>query len=289
VAYPPEPQCAAILRLLGSVWPNVLAAIERAGRWGADWCRASTPFVSWGEDGEALGHVGVVPVHLRAAGRDLSVAGIHAVCTSPSHRRRGHLRRAMRLALPFVDARYDTAVLWTDEPDIYRRYGFEVRTEHLFRGEIAPGPRRKVDRPLDPDRPADLSRLRELLATRTPVAELCAAGGPGWHFLIALSMRIGQAGGDLVRELPDLGCAVVSRLRGRALVLEDVIGPTIPPLGALVERLAGGAEEVEVLFTPDRLGAHHLGQLPRPPPETLMVRGRPLPEGPLALSPMAQT
>jgi hypothetical protein len=47
---------------------------------------------------------------------------------------------------------------------------------------------------------------------------------------------------------------------------------------------------VEVLFTPDRLDAPALRPAPRPPPSTvLMVRGRALPDGPLALSPYVQT
>lgn len=290
--YPPDPALRAeVVRLLGVVWPSIPTAIARAGRWGADWFEASTPFVEW-EGARAVAHAGVVPVALAEAGRERTVAGVHAVCTAPDRRGRGLMRRAVERALAAVDARYETAVLWTEQPALYGRYGFQVREELQFEAPLAAGARRAGGRPraLALERADELAWLRAALARRTPVSALCAARDAGGHFLIDLAIhRAYDPGAPSLDRLDDLGCAVVHRRRGAVWVLEDVVAEAVPPLAALVERLAGDAASVEVLFTPDRLDAPALRPVPRPSPTRLMVRGRPLPEGPLALSPYVQT
>ncbi len=292
MAYPSDPaEREAILRLLGATWPRLARAIARAVAWGADWYQLSTPFLSRGQDGELRSHVGVWPVALAAGGRPLAVAGVHAVCTHPAHRGRGHLRPAMAEALAWLDARWETAVLWTDRPELYRRYGFRVRRELRFRGAL-PAPRTLASpgRPLDLDRAEDLALLRQALGARAPVSAHPAARDRGDHFLVDLAIRCeSDPEAPPLQLLPDLGCVAAWRRRRGRLVLEDVVAREVPPLRALAARLAGEAREVEVLFTPDRLDAPWLAPSPRPPPEVLMERGRPLPAGPLALSPLTQT
>lgn len=292
MAYPADPGArAAILRLLGATWPRVARAVARAVGWGAGWYDLSTPFLSRDDGGAPLSHVGVWPIELAAGGAPLRAAGIHAVCTHPDHRGRGLLRRPMAVALAFAGERWETQLLWTDQPALYRRYGFEVREELRYQGALPPLPAgAPAGRPLDPDRPEDLALLRRLLAARRPVSERPAAADRGDVFLVDLALRCeAEPEAPPLRWLPDLGCAAAWRRRGEALVLEDVVGPEVPPLRELAARLAPGAGAVEVLFTPDRLDAGWLAPSPRPPPEVLMVRGRPLPPGPLALSPLAQT
>jgi GNAT superfamily N-acetyltransferase len=291
MAYPSDPSFRAeVVRLFGAVWPSIPEGIALARRWGADWYESSTPFVEL-EGARAVSHAGVVPVVLSAGGRSYAVAGIHAVCTVPDRRGRGLMRRVMERALVFADERYETAVLWTEEPALYGRFGFQVRAERRFITALEPGARRAGgERALDLAREEDLALLRGALVARTPVSGLCAAHDPGGHFLIDLAIqRAIDPLAPSLDHIADLGCIAVHRRSGAAWVLEDVIGPEVPPFAALAERLAGDASDAEVLFTPDRLAAPSLRAAPRPSGTVLMVRGRPLPEGPLALSPYIQT
>ena len=112
-----DPRLAA---LFGRVWRTLPAAAERAGALGFRWADVSTPFVRWDGD-RAIAHVGVIEVPLVLEGQRVSVGSVHAVCTDPGLRGRGHCRALLEEALAFCDARYETVMLTTLIPDLYAR------------------------------------------------------------------------------------------------------------------------------------------------------------------------
>jgi GNAT superfamily N-acetyltransferase len=285
MAYPDDPALrASVTSLLGSAWPRVPQGIARAEAWGADWYEVSTPFVRM-EGGVAVGHVGVLEMPLRVEGRDIVVAGVHGVCVHPEHRGRGHLREAMREALAWIDARHETSVLWTSEPEIYTRFGFARCEEQVFVSARPAAAGEGASRALSMDDPADLRIVDELLRDRQPVSERCAAREPGWLFKIDVSLWREAAG--MLRFLPDLGCVVACDERGGALRVLDVIARRVPGLAEILARLGPGPDRVECYVTPDRLGVG-LAAEPSPLVDRLMVRGRPLGvSSPFALSPLA--
>jgi GNAT superfamily N-acetyltransferase len=117
--------------LFDVIWRGMATKLETAARFGWQWDMLTTPFVSRAE-GRIVSHVGVLDLPVRLGGRDMHVAGVHAVCTHPSHRRRGHFRAAMEEALAFIDARWSTAKLHTDKPWLYEPFGFRVVPQHRF-------------------------------------------------------------------------------------------------------------------------------------------------------------
>jgi GNAT superfamily N-acetyltransferase len=173
------------LPLLGTIWPRLPAAIERARAWGADWDAHSQPFVHV-EDNEVIAHTGVLPI-------TPSVAGIHAVCVHPRHRGRGLLRQTMARALEWVDARYPSAVLWANDAAIYGRFGFSERAETMFVGKPAGSAAETMA--IAPDHP----RVRQAI---------------GWLGLINLA---------LMNPLPSIALVedslVIYEIRGRVLRL----------------------------------------------------------------------
>ena len=78
---------------------------------------------------EPVGSAGAVTFRLIVPGGEVGAAGITMVGVSPSHRRRGILRRLMRRQLDDVHERGEpVAVLWASEGAIYRRFGYGLAT-----------------------------------------------------------------------------------------------------------------------------------------------------------------
>jgi predicted acetyltransferase len=77
-------------------------------------------------DGDrVVGNAAALSFELTVPGGVLPAAGVSAVGVHPTHRRRGVLRRMMRLQLDDVHRRGEPlAILWASEGSIYQRFGY---------------------------------------------------------------------------------------------------------------------------------------------------------------------
>jgi len=231
--------------LLGGIWKSLPAAVERARGWGADWADHSQVFAET-RDGRLVAHVGVMEIAATIAGKDQTLAGIHAVCTHPDFRKQGLMKKSMERALSWVDERYERAVLWANDAAIYEQFGFVAHQESVFTC-FPPGHGRKDLRALDLARADDLALLRAMLETRAPVSSLCGSRDPGWLFLIDLALW--GANPPAFAHVPSLDCIVVFEIREGALRLYDVIAREMPSLTTLLPLFGGGFAAVEIFFT----------------------------------------
>lgn len=246
---PLDPGLAA---LLGRVWPRLPAGVARAEALGFAWTAASTPFVRL-EGERVVGHVGIIELPLVVGGRRVRVGSIHAVCTDPERRGRGLGRALMQEALGAADARFDTLVLTTLIPEFYAAFGFRPVREHAFtRALPSSGRRPSAGGRVLTEGPQDLRRLGRLLADRAPVSERFGSWEDGVAFTIALMLTWGDL--SRVRYHAALDVLTVHEVRGRTLVLYDVVGAVIPPLEELTAAIGADAERVVAFFAPDRLG-----------------------------------
>lgn len=79
------------------------------------------------EDGQIVGGAGAFPFELSVPGGSLPCAGVTAVGTQPTHRRRGALRSLMDTQLRDVHERGEPiAALWASEETIYGRFGYGI-------------------------------------------------------------------------------------------------------------------------------------------------------------------
>ena len=216
------------------MWPRLPAGAARAEAMGFAWAAVSTPFVRR-EGRRVVGHVGVIELPLVMAGRPVAVGSIHAVCTDPERRGRGLGRALIEEALAACAGRYDTLVLTTAIPDFYVKFGFRPVREHAFTRALPPrsGAARPGGRVLT-ERPEDLELLRRLLAERAPVSERLGSLEDGTVFVVALLLTWGDF--SRVHYHAALDVLTVHEVRDRTLVLYDVVGPAIPPLGCARRR-----------------------------------------------------
>jgi len=270
---------AAIDRLIRDEFDVDFAALDRFGRLGRD-----PGFVSLGAwTGEAIvAHVGLQPMVLRRAGTAIAALGLGFATVHPARRGQGLFRHLMERALAYADARVALVLLETEEPELYRRFGFTELVEHSFAGPlaVAAGPARA--RRLSLEAAADVAILADLLARRTPVS---LAGGLDEHPMRFVLKALASPEIALT-HLAGLDAVVATEAGGRGeLVLLDVVAPAIPPLSEIARALGGGFERAHVFVTPDRLGWEAETSLAEA--TGLMARG-PLPADPrpFGLSPM---
>ncbi|MFH1465022.1 MAG: GNAT family N-acetyltransferase [Pseudomonadota bacterium] len=271
---------AALMSLLDATWPGLAARFDAAARLGWPVGEHSTPFVTR-EGGRLASHVGVLDLPVMLGGRERRIAGLHGVCTLPEARRRGHARAALAQAMEHVAAHFGAAKLQTDKPWLYGPFGFRVVPQHRFRlnrrGRAGPG-----SAPVGAE---DLPWLRQVLATRAPLSRRFAARDDGWLVGIDTVLRRGDL--SLLHRVAHLDCAVAWELRGRTLLLDQVIAPRLPLLVELLAAAPWDFDAVEFRFSPDRLAPEALPQ-PETGEDALMVWGDWPALPPFAVPPLEQ-
>lgn len=271
----------SLFDLLEACFPGIRSRASFMRRFGARWEEASTPFVHLAGT-KAVSHVGVLSIPMMLMGRSVRVGGIHAVCTHPEHRRRGHYRRVMEEALDWCDERFETLLLSTDQPALYEPFGFRVVEEVV--SSVDPPPTAGTDglRRLDPDEPGDMALVDRLLREREPVSNV--AGVVGERHIFAFHVPATP-----LYHLADLDLAVALHVRGTTLSLFDVVGRCVCSLAEILRRVPDEVRRVEIHFAPDRLTAGDAVQAKYACNDLLMLRGPFPPEGrPFMLPPTAR-
>lgn len=254
--------------LLDVVFPGCAHVAQNAREMGAAWESVSTPFVYF-EGEQAISHVGVIELQLILLGQLVKVGSVHGVATHPEHRRRGYYRRLMEAVIEHCAPRYETLILTTEHPEYFSPFGFRHIPESLFRVRCDSLGRIDRIRPLNLQDPEDIKLLDRLLETRAPVSNVVGVVREKAVFCF-------NEGWRPLHYVADLDVTVCLELEGTKLKLFDIVGPQVPSLDALLERLPQRITEVEVYFAVDRLGVKAEAVpylLDHDGPSHLMVRG----------------
>jgi predicted N-acetyltransferase YhbS len=233
-----------LFELLDSVFPGVRQVAQNARDLGASWESVSTPFICF-EQGRPVSHVGVIELSLVLRGSIVRVGSIHGVATRADYLRRGLFRRAMESALEHCASRYQTVILTTEHPEYFEPFGFRVITEHIFTSRVDSEGKSDGFRLIDPTEGSDVVLLHRLLETRQPVSNLLGVVNEKAVFCF-------NEGSRPLHYARDLDVVVCMEIEGALLKLFDIVGPKLPPLAAILERLPQRIEEVDICFSPDR-------------------------------------
>lgn len=233
--------------LLETVFPEMnISNVAAAAKYlGASWETASTPFIRFHED-VAVAHVGVLEIPMQIMGQPVTVGGIHAVSTHPEFRRRGYYREIMQEVLNYCYQKYDTLVLTTTQPELYEAFGFRVVKEHIFKTKCNVINNSDRLRLLNTSDDNDVELLQRLLTNRTPISNVVGIVNEQALFCFNEGTR------DL-HYAEDLDLIICMEIENTQLKLFDLVGASIPPLKAILERIPQFIQEVTIYFTPDRL------------------------------------
>ena len=131
-------------------------------------------------DGDrVVGTAGIFSFELTIPGGALPAAGVTIVGVHPTHRRRGILRRMMRLQLDAIHERGEPlAILWASEGSIYQRFGYGLGT--LRMGINLERERGAFRRPHSPAGTIRFVELDEAKRVLPPVYETLRPHRPGF-------------------------------------------------------------------------------------------------------------
>ena len=169
---------AAVKYLFGECFPGMPDGIMYAEKLGLMWPPQSTPFTIF-EGAKCLAHVGVLVHPMYVNGKLKSIAGIHAVCTTPTYQKQGLCRELLKRALDYIDESFEITKLHTFLPQVYEKHGFRVVPTYRFRSQLnSELTVRKVH--LHPQkRRDDLQILLRILAKRQPISHVLASADTG--------------------------------------------------------------------------------------------------------------
>lgn len=274
----------AVFELLERVWPRLATAIPTSARLGARWQEMSTPFTETIE-GRVVAHAGVLEVPLVLDGRAVVAAGVHAVCTAPDARGRGHARRVLEAALAHA-SRYDTILLHANDAALYRKFGFRDVEQVAFVSPVPRGPKTASMRRLADTRTDDVALVHAAFAERTPVSHVLGIGGAGPLFV--MDEVLGCGGFARLWHAADLDAIIACDLDDEhVLQIYDVVARELPTIADIVARVPGRVDTVELLFVPDRVGGTWTTRS-LAPPDVFMVKGAFVGARELVLPPLAR-
>jgi GNAT superfamily N-acetyltransferase len=261
----------ALFALLCEMWPRLRTALPRAAALGARWDELSSPFTRTDGD-RVVAHAGVLVVPMTIDRARVPVAGLHAVCTAPTHRGRGLARAVLADALAHADTRADLMLLHAVDPALYARFGFRALEPVAWIVDapvVVRAPARFV--PLSDARGQDVERVRAALPGRTPVSRRLAAHDDGRLFVLDEVLACGGFG--RLWYAPDLDVIAAFEVEGDVLRLYDVVARELPALREIVARVDGPIGAVELFFAPDRLAPGATRMRPLRDADIPMVRG----------------
>ncbi|MEX0807237.1 MAG: GNAT family N-acetyltransferase [Dongiaceae bacterium] len=238
----------AFTDLLRDIFNLDVTAVARFG--GPD--PTCMPFGYIDPSGQCVANVSAFSMPLMVDGRMVSAKGIQSVAVRPDWRGKGLYRDLMTRALAWCDGQgCELVALYSDNPALYRPFGFQRVPEHCFVGV----PRRpiasdKTVRRLSAADPDDLAVMQALLASRTPVSNLVAVADQRTMFLLNVTLDPSLE----IAYLEEAQAVIVFQHSDACFRLIDIVAPAMPSLGTILAALGISPARVEICFPTDRLG-----------------------------------
>ncbi len=201
-------------------------------------------------DETCIANIDVARLPLTCGGTTRFILAIRNVVVARRWRGMGLFQNLMREALHLADRTTDgLALLYTEEPSLYGRFGFKPICQHSF---IGPWPDLTIPAlaatSCDLDNADEFGRFTTCLARRTPLSNLCALA------LDADQIRrnLQQDDSLCLLYLATPETFVVSTHAPGVAVIADIVTEHMPPLSVILGMI-DQKDCLQTLFSPDRL------------------------------------
>ncbi|HXH54269.1 MAG TPA: GNAT family N-acetyltransferase [Gammaproteobacteria bacterium] len=236
------------INLINGIFPGCKEFALNGIKYMASWSEGSTPFIIE-EQGEIIAHAGVWPITLMLNGKKHHSALIHGVCVKPEHRGKGHFKQLMQEAMRYADHNFDSYLLFTDKPYLYKNYPCKIMLpeyDFMLTQNIKFPSKASDLRILNLDDKKDLNIMHHLLCDRVPLSNdfSIIEAGNTLFILNTLHKKIYYS------EI--LNTIVMFEVKEKTLYITEIISTKQHPLPEIISIFPGTFDKIILQFCPDR-------------------------------------
>lgn len=197
-----------------------------------------------------VAHVGCVEYSVMAAGLEIPMAALHAICTKASHRGRGLASALIQEALDWTHDRYAGVLLFTEIPSFYEKLSFTRIPEYCFKMTCEHQKGRQSLLPLVSPKDDVLFQrcFRERASISNHLWVKDHGGIASFNTLFATYPTYWS-----LHYSPLFDGIISFEIQGRTLYLFDVVAKVIPSLAVILDHIPTAIEEIYFYFPPDLL------------------------------------
>lgn len=242
------------ISFIDTVFPGCKELAYKGMKYNASWAKASTPFITE-QNNEIVAHLGLIPLDLIVEGEKRRVAAFHGICVKPECRGKGIFKSLMSEALEYSKQEFDSVLLFTDIPDLYKPFNFRVLPESNFVIKLShKGANNGSLKKLSMDSSEDLALINDILESRKPVSRTFDVRNDILFKLNTLDSPLYYS--------KDLESIMIYSLDKERLVLENVLSAKEHTLSDILNIIPESFSEVMLQFCPDMYPGYEFEAVP---------------------------
>ncbi|WP_242247292.1 GNAT family N-acetyltransferase [Bacillus cereus group sp. BfR-BA-01523] len=226
--------------------------------------------LSFLQDDNAIANVAAFSLPLLINGEKINATGIQSVMTHPNYRRRGLMKQLFSKMIEEIDEQCECAVLFTENPELYKPFGFQIVQEYLMTVSCEnKGYKDSQLKKLDFYNEEDRQLIHEIIENGQRLSNKFST--LNYRSSFYLNMYDSTWNENLYYS-EKLDALIVFTVENQKLKLFGVFAPVIPILDELCEEISGKFTEIEFYFYPDQLGIDDVQYTELQTSKYLMVR-----------------
>ncbi|MED0874842.1 GNAT family N-acetyltransferase [Bacillus mobilis] len=226
--------------------------------------------LSFLHDDKAIANVGAFSLPLLINGERINAMGIQSVMTHPNFRRQGLMIHLLDKMIVEIDKECDCVVLFTEKPELYASFGFNVVQEYLM---TIPYDKNKDNdfllRKLDYYNEENRQLIQETIDSSQRLSNKFSTS----NFQSSFYLNMYDVNwNEKLYYSEKLDALIVYEVDNEKLKLYGVFAPVIPILDEICGEIAERFTEIEFYFSPDQLGIEDVQFTELQSSKYLMVR-----------------
>lgn len=226
--------------------------------------------LSFLQDDKVIANVGAFSLPLLINGEKINAMGIQSVMTHPNFRRQGLMTHLLDKMIVEIDKECDCVVLFTEKPELYAPFGFNVVQEYLM---TIPYDKNKGNdfllRKLDYYNEENRQLIQETIDSSQRLSNKFSTSNFQSSFYLNM---YDVKWNEKLYYSEKLDALIVYEVDNEKLKLYGVFAPVIPVLDEICGEISERFTEIEFYFSPDQLGIDDIQFTELQSSKYLMVR-----------------